>query len=113
MSKPVVAVLICTLLALVASALFPPTRDIGWDGGHDVSGSWRGSTLRGPLRRAWIGDVGEEQGGVGASGGYSSRTSIQWPLVIAVQAVFLLLGGGLLTVVLRRERWRKAASAEA
>ena len=35
---------------------------------------------------------------------------IRWPIVLATQALILLLGGGLLTFVVRRERQRKAVS---
>ena len=123
MSKPGVAVLVCTLLAMVAASVFVPAhlgdgwmrsngRD-GWVGGSSiVADTWQWI----PVWDAGLYESTDEEhhnwslsilGGVHSIRG--ARMEVHWGLLVLQQALILLLGGGLLTFVVRRERRRKVA----
>ena len=137
MNKRVVAVVVCTLLALVAASLayvpmslherlaveqIPPDeletmrRDAYRHSSHNYPdpdrldplfrGEWlRLDSARHPTR--WDGVWGGRHGG-GME--FVLGDHIEWPLAVWQPLVAILLGGGLLTYVVRRERRRKAAA---
>jgi hypothetical protein len=138
MSKPVVAVVVCALLALVAASLRVPVR--WW---LEVSAQVTDERRATLADQALLSSVRQDLGSKRAllfhrvlSDGpepvqatwpvrfrwvWSSRTRydsgiihsherIRWGVLGSIQALILLLGGGLLTYVVRRERRRKAAA---
>ena len=137
MSKPVIAVVVGTLLALVIAALYAPT--VAWvridpdHPGYEKQMQWFRQIDQTAMTN---GDSGGREARWREHGGdwilnqrtwplrfewAWGRTSVwdgarhdedrvRWGWLAAIHGGVLLLGGGLLTVVVRRERRRKAAA---
>ena len=112
MNKRVIAVLVCTLLALIAATVWVPTYH-GWQPQDNFADS-HGPTATSITERAarieyrWVWDRYEPNP---FDAGRDGRDfDVYWPLLFAQQSLILLLGGGLLTFVVRRERRRKATA---
>ena len=113
MNKRVIAVVVGTLLALIAATVWVPIRMTV--GGTDQSAlrDMVSDELR--FRPVWRlqreqllpFDLGGGDGRDLSEQPYS-EPRIEWPIVFFEQALILLFGGGLLTFVVRRERRRKA-----
>ena len=114
MNKRVVAVVVCTLLAMVAASLRVPTRIYARTVTMDSSGDlryrpWGPTTEQWEVRFRWPGGlVPRHQIGGRPGTGPLIEERIEWVVLFAEHALILLLGGGLLTFVVRRERRRKA-----
>ena len=100
MSKPVVAVVVCTLLALVAAVSWVPSYH-QWSSRDGLFTTSTHYEYRTAWRVRWA-------LGPGSYGSHNTTHNIHWPALLGTQAVILLLGGGLLTVMVRRERRRTA-----
>lgn len=122
MNKRVIAVLICTLLALIAASVFVPAHlGDGWMTSNG-RGGWVGGSWAVPETWQWIPvwDAGLYESANEQHHNWSdtirdgvhsirpARMTIHWGVLVIEQALILLLGGGLLTFVVRRERRRKA-----
>ena len=107
----VIAVLAGTLLVLIVAALLVPMKP--WvlisDGRWIDAGSF---VQWGEYRWVWESRL-HAVTRITQFGTERSYWWVHWPILLTEHALILLLGGGLLTVVVRRERWRKAGSAEA
>lgn len=101
MNRRVVAVLVGTLLALVATTLWVPTVSRLQFIGMARSG---GSAF--PEYRS-IRFLSDEGGDAGICLD-AELVEVYWPIVFIEHAAILLLGSGLLTWVVRRERRRRA-----
>ena len=123
MNKRVVAVMVCTLLALGAVTTRVPCRDVRLSEGlrHKVvlEGGWVPADSGGPtvpfsertvqpvFTYYWLWDIRHPARGIRIGNLNASTWSIReiwWMPVFVTQALILLLGGGLLTFVVRRER---------
>ena len=113
MSKTVTAVLLGTLLALIAATVGVPYQDITATTQRiDEQREWEYPAWRAfGYDRVWRTALTPDPSPGGISSGYGLHWSdrvLHWPVLLAEQALILLLGGGLLTFVVRRERRRKA-----
>ena len=114
-NKPIVAVVVCTLLALLESMLFVPVRwhfliyaEKEYNPIPGSPGLFTESIVE-PVptspsitRYAPVWNLDDQR--------TSAQERVEWPVVFWTQAAILILSGGLLTVVVRRERRRKAAA---
>jgi hypothetical protein len=133
-NRPVVAVVVCTLLALGAASLWVPLRwqAYAWSTGtrgRDDAGAWRMAAMSEfvevvpvehgwPLRWGWNWTtetsatlpLGTRVSSSDASPHLMGHDAVYWHWILVEFALILLLGGGLLTLVVRRERRRKATA---
>lgn len=129
MNRRVAIVLVCTFLALVAATVWVPRRvEMRWlrpeRGIWVADSSWEAAIRRSgsadPYRYEWLWASAEEPWNNTKPGDpvssrsppeiFQIRTAVGVWLVLATHLCILLLGGTLLTWVVRRERRRKAAA---
>ena len=125
----VTVVLVCTFLALVAATVRVPRRvEMRWlrpeRGIWVVDSSWEAAIRRSgsadPYRYEWLWNPAEEPWGNQEPGEpvpsgsppevFQIRTAVGVWLVLATHLCILLLGGDIVTWLVRRERRRAAAS---
>ena len=111
----IIAVLVLTLLGLAASMLAVPAR---WQAGFEVEIAGvesDGPVWLGTIQYQWVWDARVDHPQLPAHGNATNDTippirRIYWPVVVAEQIAIVLLGGGLLSWAVRRERRRRAAA---
>lgn len=134
MSKPIIAVSVCTLVALLATTVWVPVAR--WErerlggnlpeklqkqaleeararGDSDtaafIRGEWVQRKLGWPPRYAVVWGRGERvEGGWGTQ--HLAEDRIRWRWLIVQQSLLLLMGGGLLAALIRRARRDRAAA---
>jgi hypothetical protein len=93
-------------LALAAASVCPPVRD------DSIASVLLDPVSRPTWRPVWVDWEHWYEPPFDSDEAYQEHDyRVDWPVLIAEQALILLLGGGLPTLVVRRERRRSAATA--